>query len=73
MFYLSPSPKYLGKLSNDCERSYANLVPAFDGRLSLKYSYQHDDKTLTVEGGYMAAIYINALANYVPSTTVPAS
>jgi hypothetical protein len=55
------------------KKSYANLVPAVDGKLGLKYAYQHNDKTFTVEGGYMAAIYINALVNYVPSTTVPPS
>ncbi len=52
-------------------KSYANIVPAVDGKLGLKYAYQHQDKTLTIEGGYMAAIYVNALVNYMPSTTVP--
>ena len=55
-------------------KSYIQLIPAVDAKLGLKYSYQSaDNKTWSVEGGYMASIYVNAVQNYVPSTYVPGS
>lgn len=54
--------------------SFIQVVPSFDAKLGLKYSYQYDeDKTLSIEGGYMTSIYLNVIQNYVPSTYVPAS
>ena len=55
-------------------RSYIQVVPAIDAKLGLKYSKVFtNDRKFTIEGGYMAAVYINAIQNYVISTTVPLS
>lgn len=55
-------------------QSFTQVVPALDAKLGLKYAqhYSHD-KSLTIEAGYMASIYVNALQNYVTSTYVPGS
>ncbi|WP_324602957.1 Lpg1974 family pore-forming outer membrane protein [Legionella drancourtii] len=55
-------------------RSYVQVVPALDAKPGLKYAYQAgNNATLTVEGGYMASIYVNAVQSDVPSTYVPGS
>ncbi|WP_165474743.1 Lpg1974 family pore-forming outer membrane protein [Legionella nagasakiensis] len=55
-------------------KSYVQVVPAVDAKLGLKYSRQFsNDKSFAIEGGYMAAIYVNAIQNYLPSTYVPGS
>ena len=47
------------------------VVPALDAKPGLKYAYQAgNNATLTVEGGYMASIYVNAVQSDVPSTYV---
>jgi len=53
--------------------SYTQLVPALDGKLALKFSSNCYHKTFSIEGGYMASVYVNAIQNYVPSTYVPDS
>ncbi len=54
--------------------SYAQLVPAIDAKLGLKFSHQSSNNMLfTIEAGYMGSIYINAIQDYVPSTYVPGS
>lgn len=51
---------------------YIQLVPALDAKLGLQYTKQDcNHRTYTIEGGYMASIYINAMQNYVPSTYAP--
>lgn len=54
-------------------KSFVQVVPALDAKLGLKYSRQSNDKLFSIEAGYMAAIYVNAIQNYVPSTYVPGS
>jgi len=54
--------------------SYIQVVPALDAKLGLKYSRSFsNDRLFTLEGGYMAAVYVNAIQNYVQSSTVPGS
>lgn len=54
-------------------KSYIQAVPAVEAKLGLKYSRQYDSRQFALEAGYQAAVYINALQNYVPSTYVPGS
>ncbi len=55
-------------------RSFTQVVPSIDAKLGLKYSHQYlNDKSLSIEAGYMASIYVNAIQNYVTSTYVPGS
>lgn len=46
------------------------LVPAFDGKLGLRYAHQINDNTWTLEAGYQASIYLNALNEAYPSSIV---
>lgn len=53
-------------------RRFVQLVPAIDTKLGVKYCLEYSDqKSFTVEAGYMASIYLNAIQNYVPSTYAP--
>ena len=52
--------------------SYIQVIPALDAKLGLKFSRESsNDKSFTIEGGYMASVYVNAIQNYVASTYVP--
>lgn len=54
--------------------NYVEVVPALDAKLGVKYSRAYSsDRSFTIEAGYMASIYVNAVQNYVPSTYVPGS
>ncbi len=55
-------------------KSFTQVVPALDAKLGIKYAHQYaNDKLFTIEAGYMASIYVNAIQNYVTSTYVPGS
>lgn len=55
-------------------KSYIQVVPALDAKLGLKYAKDFaNDRSFSLEAGYMASVYVNALQNYVPSTFVPGS
>ena len=55
-------------------KSYIQMLPGFDAKLGLKYTHQNSNKTLiSIEAGYRASLYLDAIQNYVPSTTVPGS
>jgi len=55
-------------------KSYVQAVPAVDAKLGLKYTRRYaNDKLFSLEAGYMASVYVNALQNYAPSTYVPGS
>jgi len=55
-------------------RSYAQVVPSMDAKLAMKYSHQlSNNRSLSIEGGYMGAVYVDAIQNYVPSTFVASS
>jgi len=55
-------------------KSYIQMVPGFDAKLGLKYSHQFiNEASISLEAGYRASLYLDAIQNYVPSTTVPGS
>lgn len=55
-------------------KSYTQVVPALDAKLGLKFNYAYSpDCVFSLEGGYMGAVYVNAIQNYVPATYVPGS
>ena len=55
-------------------KSYIQMVPGFDAKLGLKYAHQFvNESSMSIEAGYRASLYLDAIQNYVPSTTVPGS
>ncbi len=55
-------------------KHYTQIVPAIDAKLGLKYNHPLSKVgALSLEAGYMASVYINAIQSYVPSTFVPGS
>jgi hypothetical protein len=46
------------------------VVPAFDGKLGLSYTYPVDESVLTIEAGYQAAVYLNAIYEAYPTSVV---
>ncbi len=47
-------------------------VPAFDAKLGINYTYAlKNNALLTIAAGYQAAVYINAISQYLPASLVP--
>jgi hypothetical protein len=54
------------------DQNVKQVIPALDGKLGV--SYKHDfmkGTKLKVAAGYQAAVYVNALNEYLPETLVP--
>lgn len=46
------------------------VIPGMDFKLGVDYKYALNQALLTVSAGYQAAIYINAISQYLPGTLV---
>lgn len=47
------------------------VIPGFEAKLGMNYQYEMmHDLLLTISAGYQAAVYINAISQYLPQTIV---
>lgn len=53
------------------DQSVVQVIPALEGKLGLDYQHWYQNTFITVEAGYQAAVYVNAISQYLPSTLVP--
>lgn len=50
------------------------VVPAFDAKLGINYKHPfYNTSLLTVTAGYQAAVYVNAISQYLPASLVDGS
>ena len=75
--YLSSSQELLndfGQTSNYQtikDDNITQVIPAIDAKIGLSYSYAFcNGEVLTVKGGYQAAVYVDAINQYIPQTVV---
>lgn len=53
------------------DNNITQVIPGFDAKLGLIYKHGFSNCTiLTLEGGYQAAVYINAINQYLPASLV---
>ena len=53
------------------DKSVTQIIPGFDAKLGLSYKYTFNQcTTLTVKAGYQAAVYVNAISQYIPASLV---
>lgn len=54
------------------DKKIKQTVPGFDTKLALLYKHKFNNcMMLTLEGGYQAAVYVNAIQQYIPASLVP--
>lgn len=76
--YLSSARELLvkyGQLSNYQtikDQAVTQVVPGFSGKLGLDYQHNFaQGAVFRVEAGYQAAVYVNAISQYLPGSLVP--
>jgi hypothetical protein len=53
------------------DKDNAQVIPGFDGKLGLSYEHVfNQNAVVSIQGGYEAAVYINAVNQYAPATIV---
>jgi len=75
--YISSSAELLalfGQTSNSQfikDQSVTQVIPGFDAKLGASYKYAFsNDMFLTIKAGYQAAVYVNAISQYLPASLV---
>ncbi len=76
--YISSSQQLIAEFGQStnyqtiADENTTQVIPALDGKLGINYQHVFSNKNLlTVEAGYQAAIYINAINQYLPGSLVP--
>lgn len=79
-FYVSSAKQLLvvyGQTSNSQfikDQNVTQVIPGLDAKLGLNYSHAlRNNMLVTVKAGYQAAVYINAINQYLPGTLVSGS
>ena len=63
--YPVPNPQYIS------DQHVFQVIPGFDAKLGVDYKHAFQNgKELTISTGYQAAVYINAISQYLPGTLV---
>ncbi len=53
------------------DQHVTQVIPGFDGKLGVSYEHLFShDVLLTLSAGYQAAVYINAISQYIPASLV---
>lgn len=52
------------------DQNVYQVIPGFSGKLGIDYKYAFNNVILSASAGYQAAVYINAISQYQPSSLV---